>query len=148
MQHDQPATTTGATATAATAATDRRSLGRWLSAPASLLSSAVVILCPACIPAIGAVLASLGLGFAASTTFLQPALIVLLVINLAALARSACLHRHWWVLAAGAAGGALIYGGRYLWFSGPLMWSGAAILIGTALVNFRLKSGCSRCETT
>jgi len=146
MQDNQPTTTV--TGAAATAPSGRRSLGRWLGAPASLLSSAVAILCPVCIPAIGAFLASLGLGFAVNTAFLQPALIVLLLINLAALARSACLHRHWWVLAAGLAGGASIYSGRYLWFSGPLMWNGAAILIGTALVNFRLKSGCSRCETT
>lgn len=126
----------------------RVSARSWLSALASFLSSAVAIFCPVCIPAIGAFLASLGLGFAVSTAFLQPALIVLLLVNLAALARSAFLHRHWWVMATGLAGGALVYGGRYLWFSGPLMWAGAAILIGTALVNFRLKSGCSQCQTT
>jgi len=146
MQHDQPATTTDSPAAAATSG--RRSLGRWLSAPASLLSSAVAILCPVCIPAIGAFLASLGLGFAASITFLQPALIVLLAVNLAGLAGSAAQHHHWWVLAAGLAGGAAIYAGRYLWFSGPLMWAGAAILIGTALINFRLKRRCSQCRTT
>ncbi len=120
----------------------------WLSALASFLSSAVALLCPVCIPAIGAFLASIGLGFAVSTAFLQPALIVLLLINLAALAAAAARHRHWWVLAAGLVGGALVYGGRYLWFSTPLMWTGAAILIGTALVNFRLKQRCPRCQTT
>lgn len=134
--------------TAATATSGRRSPDRWLSAAASLLSSALAILCPVCIPAIGALLASLGLGFAVSTAFLQPALIVLLVVNLAALGRSAFLHRHWWVLAPGVTGGALVYGGRYLWFSGLLMWAGAAILIGTALINFRLKRRCSQCRLT
>lgn len=134
--------------TAATATSGRRSPERWLSATASLLSSGVAILCPVCLPAIGALLASLGLGFAVSTAFLQPALIVLLLVNLAALARSAVLHRHWWVLAAGVTGGALVYGGRYLWFSGLLMWVGAAILIGTALINFRLKRRCAQCRPT
>ena len=146
MKTNQSTTVTESTVAAVTATSGRRSLGRWLSAPASLLSSAVAILCPVCIPAIGAFLASLGLGFAVSTAFLQPALIVLLLVNLAALARSAVLHRHWWVLAAGLAGGASIYAGRYLWFSSPLMWTGAVILIGTALINFRLKRRCSQCR--
>ncbi len=125
-----------------------RPVSPWLSALASFLSSAVAILCPVCIPAIGAFLAALGLGFAVSTAFLQPALIVLLLINLATLARSAFLHRHGWVLAAGLAGSAAIYTGRYLWFSGPLMWAGAAVLIGTACVNFRLKRHCAQCRST
>lgn len=120
----------------------------WVGALTAFLSSAAALLCPLCLPALGAFLASLGLGFAVSTAFLQPALIVLLLANLAALAVSAARHRHWWVLAAGLAGGALIYGGRYLWFSTPLMWAGAAILIGTALVNFRLKRNCSQCRPT
>lgn len=129
-------------------APSRRPVPSWLSALTSFLSSAVAILCPVCIPAIGAFLASLGLGFAVSTAFLQPALIVLLLVNLAALARSAVLHRHWWVLAAGLVGGVAIYAGRYLWFSGPLMWAGAAVLLGTALVNLRLKRRCSQCRST
>jgi hypothetical protein len=120
----------------------------WLGALASFLSSVVAVLCPVCIPAIGAFLASIGLGFTVSTAFLQPALIGLLLINLAALARSAFLHRRWWVLAAGVGGGALVYGGRYLWFSGPLMWAGAAVLIGTACVNVRLKRCCALCRPT
>lgn len=147
MKKDKTATTMTSTA-AATATSDRRSQGTWLSVPASFLSSAVAILCPACIPAIGAFLASLGLGFAVSTAFLQPALIALLLANLAALASSAARHRHWWVMAPGLAGGAAIYAGRYLWFSSPLMWAGAAILIGTTLVNLRLKRACSQCRTT
>jgi len=41
-------------------------LRRWLAAVASFLSSAVAIVCPLCIPALGSLLAGVGLGFADS----------------------------------------------------------------------------------
>jgi hypothetical protein len=63
---------------------------------ASFLSSAVAIVCPACIPAVGSLLAALGLGFAAKEQFIQPLLIALLAVNTAMLVWSARLHRRWW----------------------------------------------------
>lgn len=119
---------------------------KWLSAVASVFSSVLAIVCPACIPAVGAFLASIGLGFAVRTSVLQPLLIVLLAANLAALVWSVKLHRRWWVIVTGALGAALIYGGRYVWFSEPLLWVGAATLIGTSIANFRIKRACCRGE--
>jgi len=45
---------------------------KWVGQIASVLSALVAIICPLCIPALGAFLASVGLGFAVSVTFLQP----------------------------------------------------------------------------
>ena len=119
---------------------------KWLSAVASALASVVGIVCPMCIPAVGAFLASIGLGFAVRTSVLQPLLIGLLAANLAALVWSVKLHRRGWVIVTGAMGAAMIYAGRYVWFSEPLLWAGAATLIGTSMANFKIKRACCRGE--
>lgn len=119
---------------------------KWLSAVASVFSSGLAIVCPVCIPAFGAFLASIGLGFAVRASVLQPLLIVLLAANLAALVWSVKLHRRSWVIVTGALGAAMIYAGRYVWFSEPLLWVGAATLIGTSIANFRIKRACCRGE--
>lgn len=115
---------------------------KWAAQIASVLSALVAIVCPLCIPALGAFLASVGLGFAVSITFLQPFLIALLLVSLSSLVWSVRLHKQWWVLVVGAIGAFGIYAGRYIWFSQPLMYMGAFLLIGISLVNFRLKLSC------
>src|SRR3989338_5034899 len=90
---------------------------KWTAQIASVLSALVAIVCPLCIPALGAFLASIGLGFAVSVTFLQPFLIILLLLSLGSLAWSARLHKQWWVLLIGVIGAFGIYAGRYIWFS-------------------------------
>ncbi len=116
-----------------------------MSGIASVLSSTAASVCPVCIPALGAFLASVGLGFALSTEFMRGLLMVLLAVSVGSLAWATRLHRRWWVLAAGVVGAALMYVGRYVWFSSSLMWIGAATLIGTSLVNFRVKRACGPC---
>jgi hypothetical protein len=115
----------------------------------SVLSALVAIVCPLCIPALGAFLASMGLGFAVSVSFLQPFLILLLLISVGSLAWSVRLHKKWWVLAIGVVGALGIYAGRYIWFSLPLMYGGAFLLIGVSIINFKLKiscgCGCKKC---
>jgi len=121
-------------------------LEQWLGGIASVLSSAAAtIVCPACIPVVGALLSSAGLGFALSTDFMRRLLIALLAISLGSLAWAARRHRRWWVLALGAVGAVGIYLGRHVWFSAPLMWTGAATLIGASLLNFRVKRTCCGC---
>ena len=110
-----------------------------------LSSAAATIVCPACIPVVGALLSSAGLGFALSTDFMRGLLIALLAISLGSLAWAARRHRRWWVLALGAVGAGGIYLGRHVWFSAPLMWTGAATLIGASLLNFRVKRTCCGC---
>jgi hypothetical protein len=120
---------------------------KWTAQIASVFSALVAIVCPLCIPALGAFLASIGLGFAVSVTFLQPFLIVLLLISVGSLAWSVRLHKKWWVLAIGIVGALGIYAGRYIWFSLPLMYGGAFLLIGVSIINFKLKisCGCKKC---
>lgn len=115
---------------------------KWAAQIASVFSALVAIVCPLCIPALGAFLASVGLGFAVSVTFLQPFLIVLLLVSLASLAWSVRLHKQWWVIVVGTIGAIGIYTGRYIWFSQLLMYAGAFLLIGISLVNFKLKISC------
>ncbi len=118
---------------------------KWVAQITSVLSALVAIVCPLCIPALGAFLASIGLGFAVSVAFLQPFLVVLLLISLASLAWAVRLHKQWWILVVGMMGAFGIYAGRYIWFSQLLMYAGAFLLIGISLANFRLKISC-RCK--
>ena len=121
---------------------------KWLSAVASGLSAAVALFCPVCIPAIGSLLASLGLGFVVTTTVLRPALIALLAVSLGSLAWDVTRHRRWEVIVFGVVGAALVYAGRYLWPSTILLWAGAVIMIGTSVNNLRLKRHCPQCRTS
>ena len=118
---------------------------KWTAPFASLFSSVVAIVCPLCIPAAGAFLASVGLGFALNVRFLQSLLVVLLLLAVGSLAWSTKGHRQRWVLIAGILGAVLIYVGRYIWLNQILMGSGAILLIGISLINLRLKMSCKRC---
>ena len=118
----------------------------WLATIASALSSGVAIVCPVCIPAVGAFLVSIGLGVAVNITVLRSVLIVLLLASIGSLTWSATKHGRWWIVISGLLGAALIYAGRYLWFNEIVMWIGAATLIGTSLANFKIKRGCPRCQ--
>jgi hypothetical protein len=129
---------------------DASARGKWLGGFASVLASAVGLACPACIPALASLLASLGIGLAAKEQFVRPLLVALLVAAVGAFAWSAKLHRQWWIVATGVAGGALVYLGRYfgfgeLWMNQAALWAGTAVLIGTSVINLRLKRGCSGC---
>jgi hypothetical protein len=123
----------------------------WLGGVTSLLASGVALVCPACIPAFASLLASLGIGLAAKEQFIRPLLVGLLALALASFAWSAKLHRHWWVVATGIVGGVLVYMGRYyigfgeLWMNQAATWIGTGVLIGTALINMRLRRDCPRC---
>lgn len=123
----------------------------WLGGVTTLLASAVALICPACIPAFASLLASLGVGLAASEQFIRPLLIALLAAAVATFSWSAKLHRHWWIVATGIAGGALVYLGRYyvgfgaLWMNQIALWTGTGVLIGTSLINLWLKRSCPSC---
>ena len=71
--------------------------------------------------------------------------VVLLLISLGSLVWSVRLHKRWWVLVVGATGAFGIYAGRYIWFRPLLMYTGAFLLIGISIVNFKLKISC-RCK--
>jgi len=126
----------------------------WLGSVSSILAAAVDLVCPAYLPAFASLLASLGIGLAASDHFIRPLLIALLVVAVAAFAWSAKWHRHWWVVASGIAGGGLVHLGRYylgfgaLWMNQIALWAGTGVLIGTSVVNLWLKRSCPGCSTS
>lgn len=123
----------------------------WLGSATSVLASAVALVCPACIPALAGLLASLGIGLATQEQFIRPLLVGLLALAVASFAWSAKLHRHWWIVVTGMLGGVLVYMGRYylgfgeLWMNQAATWAGTGVLIGTALVNLKLKRDCPSC---
>lgn len=121
-------------------------LPRHLAPIASVLSSALAIVCPLCIPAFGAFLASVGLGFALKLEVLKGLLIFFLMTALLSLGWSFRIHRNGKIFVLGLAGAVMIYAGRYLWFNVLLMWGGAAILVGASLWNLAAKSKCQQCS--
>ncbi|MBI2924354.1 MAG: MerC domain-containing protein [Verrucomicrobia bacterium] len=122
-----------------------RAAGKWLGGIASILSSATAIACPLCIPALGALLSTVGLGFALNAKVLHSLLVVLLAVNVGMLAWAAKLHGRWWVLAVGTIGAAALYVGRYVWLEPPLTWAGAAMLVGTSVASLVMKHRGCRC---
>lgn len=122
----------------------RGALGKWLGGLASVLTSTAAIKCPFCVPALGALLTSIGLG-AVATQVMHGVLIALLLVSVGSLAWAAKFHRRWWVLPAGAIGAVAVYAGRYVWSEPVVMWLGVATLVATSLVNLRIKRACCRC---
>ncbi len=117
------------------------------SAFGSVASVALAVFCPACIPGIAAFLGSLGLSVLASTAVLNPLLIVFLGLALLALVLGYRRHRNPWPLVGGIAGAAALYAGKWIVFSLPLLYTGAAFLIASSLANTWLRRRVSTCCT-
>lgn len=120
-------------------------LPRQIAPAASVFSSLLAIVCPLCIPALGAFLASVGLGFALKLEVLKGLLIFFLMAALLSLGWSVRAHKNGKIFILGLAGAALIYMGRHVWFSTWFMWTGALMLMGASLWNFSAKSQCRQC---
>lgn len=126
---------------------------RWLAGATSLTTTALGLACPACIPAVAAMLVSLGISIATVERMMQPMLAGLLLGSIGLLAWSAFQHHRWWVVVAGAAGAGSLYAGRYLPFDDlltnqTLLWSGVLLLVGTSLLNLRFRRACRCCAVT
>lgn len=113
---------------------------------ASVLSSIAAIVCPLCIPALGALLASIGLGIALKLEVLKGILILFLAVAVISLGWSLRVHKQWRIFFLGLTGALLIYVGRHIWFSISLMWMGAVVLISASLWNLWAKSECNQCK--
>ncbi len=124
----------------------KNKLPKQIAPVASIFSSVLAIVCPLCIPALGALLASLGLGFALKFEVIRGMLIFFLVAAVASLAGSLRSHRKKRIFLLGLAGAVLIYAGRHIWFSVPLMWAGVVMLVGASLWNLWAKSECNQCK--
>lgn len=118
----------------------------------SLGSGLTVGLCPVCIPAIGAFLSSIGLGFLVKESVLHPLLLIFLILTMGGLFYSYLKeHRNIWPLILGAASGTALYLGRYVYFgsfiNSALMYGGIVAIISVSLWNLYLRkqSNCSSC---
>ena len=82
----------------------------------SLGSGLIVGLCPVCIPAIGAFLSSIGIGFLIKEFVLHPLLLIFLALTISGLFYSYLReHRNIWPLILGTASGVALYLGRYVY---------------------------------
>ena len=130
--------------------------GVMLGAFASAGSGAMALFCPMCIPAIGAFLASAGLGFAVQEYFLRPVLVFTLVLaNLGFFWSYLKKHHNIWPFIFGSMASFAAYIGRYVYLSPQenkiLLYSGILGLICVSLWNLYLsnrvkrKAGCCGC---
>ena len=124
----------------------KEKLSKQIAPVASIFSSALAIVCPLCIPAFGALLASLGLGFALKFEVIKGILIFFLAAAVVSLGWSLRSHRKNRIFLLGLAGAVLIYAGRHIWFSVSLMVTGAVMLIGASVWNLWAKSVCNQCK--
>lgn len=124
----------------------------FLSLIGSLGSAITVGLCPVCIPAIGAFLSAIGMGFLVKETVLQPLLIVFLIATLFGLFWSYRKeHKRIAPLLLGIVMAVGLYVGRYIYIGATanslIVYASIAGIIGVSFWNVRLKkkSGCASC---
>lgn len=125
----------------------------FLSGIGSFGSALTVGLCPVCIPAIGAFLASIGLGFIVQESVLRPVLFIFLAAAISGLLWSYLKeHRNVWPLVGGILMGITLYVGRYVYFGAVinqiLMYGGITGIIAVSIWNLKLRksASCPACE--
>jgi mercuric ion transport protein len=124
---------------------DKKSGGAFLSTVGSIGAAASVAFCPVCYPAIGAVMAAVGLGFVVDEVVLMPLLIGLIALSWFGLFWSYHREHHYLTpLMIALASGAALLVGRYFWFNQPLMYAGIAGMVGAGIGNLLLRKQCKR----
>jgi len=125
----------------------------FLSGIGSFGAALTVGLCPVCIPAIGAFLASIGLGFLVQESVLRPALFIFLAAAISGLLWSYLKeHGKIWPLIGGILMGITLYAGRYVYFGAVinqiLMYGGITGIIAVSIWNLKLRksASCPACE--
>jgi hypothetical protein len=127
--------------------------GAALSFVGSIFSAVTVGFCPICIPAFGAFLSAIGLGFLVREEVLKPLLLIFLGIALSGMLWSYFKeHRRISPFIFGVVFSVGLYLGRYVYWgatvNGLLEWGSIAGLISVSLWNIRLKKTvtCSACN--
>lgn len=122
--------------------------------PASVIAVFPSVFCPACYPALAALLSSLGLGFFSSEAILQPLTIIFLLIALLALFYQAYKLKKYGAFMLGIIGALGVYGGHALFPSRIVTYISAILLIGASIWNLVYKKKmsqkqeeCSSCKT-
>ncbi|MBI2520725.1 MAG: MerC family mercury resistance protein [Bdellovibrio sp.] len=123
-----------------------------LSTLGSLGSAVTVGFCPFCIPAIGAFLSAIGLGFLVQESVLKPLLFIFLFVTLAGLFWSyRKQHGRLAPFFLGIVTGSALYVGRYVYLGAAinqiLMYGGIVGIIVVSFWNLKLKkkASCSAC---
>ena len=122
----------------------------WVAQLGAFSSALIVGLCPVCLPAMGAFLSSIGLGFLVSDSILRPILWVFLGLAVFGFIWSYLKeHGDWRPMMLGLITGFFLYIGRYVYFNGIvnmiLMYGGIVGLIGASLWNFVLRKNNKSC---
>lgn len=91
--------------------------------------------CPACWPAYTGLLGSLGAGFLLDAHYVLPLAIALLALAVLALAWKAPSRRGYSPTLLGLLASAIALVGKFAWSSDPVLYLGAALLIGASLWN-------------
>lgn len=128
----------------------RRGKAGLLTQIGSMASAVTVGLCPVCIPAIASFLASIGLGFLAQESVLQPLLVVFLLITLGGLTWSALReHRRKEPLVLGILASAGLYVSRYVYLGAEinsvLMYASIVGILGASFWNLWLRKQRPAC---
>lgn len=115
-------------------------------------SALTIGLCPVCIPAIGAFLSAIGLGFLISETVLKPVLLVFLAIALFGYFWSYLKeHKSIFPFIVGSLMAISLYVGRYVYINGPLnlvlMYGGLIGIMVVSIWNWRLRKNSKNCAS-
>ncbi len=129
-------------------------LAFFIAIPATVIAIFPSVFCPACYPAIAALLSALGLSFFASEAVIQPLTIIFLLLALLGLFYESTKIKKYGSLIMGSLGAVGIYAGHY-WFPSLIVtYVSVGLLIGASiwnLVNKKkniLKQGeCSSCKS-
>jgi len=103
-------------------------------------ASILGVFCPACFPAIGVLLSSVGLGFLVSAKIISGITLAFIFLAFAGFAYSYSKeHKNPLPILLAMAGAFGIYGGRYLFPSMPIIYTGAVLFISASILNWYLK---------
>lgn len=115
-------------------------------------SALTIGLCPVCIPAIGAFLSAIGLGFLINETVLKPVLLIFLAIALFGYFWSYLKeHKNILPFIVGSLMAIALYVGRYVYISGTLnlilMYGGLIGIMAVSIWNWRLRKNSKNCAS-
>lgn len=118
------------------------------TAGGGLLGVFIGFFCPFCVPAVGAVFASIGLSIFTTTTGIYPLVGVFIVILLVGLALGVRRHQDLTPLLFAIIGAVALPLGRYVAMSAILAYTGAFCVIAAAAWNFLLESAPREARVT
>ncbi len=107
------------------------------SSGGSALGSFFSVGCPVCVPAVGAIFSSLGLGLFLNMTFLKWLTLGLLCVGLLGLYANYQKHGESNFLIVGVLASLLVFASRYIWESTLVIYASAAVLLANALLDYQ-----------